>query len=132
MTLEDYHKKYPARAGDTVEKFEKYEAFIAKYPSPSFEDEFAAYQSWYSDLTNYMESNILPKIRKEMNVQEIKEKRKAAELAIKNILNTLQQETECYCEDSIILNINASYALDQTTRKNKEVLGVRINLEIPR
>lgn len=55
-TLEDYHKIYPARAGDTVEKFRAYEAFCERSPVPKFEDGFRAYQNWYNALAAFMES----------------------------------------------------------------------------
>lgn len=51
LTLLEYHKKYPKRPGDTVEKFFKYERFCSKNPLSKNED----YHLWYSRLAAYME-----------------------------------------------------------------------------
>ncbi len=61
MTLEDFHKKYPARPGDTVEKFQRYEEFLAKDPPPIppsvYErDFFDEYSAWYARLAKWMEN----------------------------------------------------------------------------
>lgn len=50
-TLKEYHKIYPARVGDTVEKFHKFEKFCEKHPYPKLGDD---YHSWYAKLTKYM------------------------------------------------------------------------------
>lgn len=53
LTLADYHKKYPARHGDTVEKFARYEEFCTKNPCPNGD----GYFSWYARSAVWMESS---------------------------------------------------------------------------
>ena len=67
LTLEDYHKKYPARPGDTVEKFEKYEAFCAKNPCPQTVE---GYLQWYAKLAAWME-NKNTEFHQDINVYQI-------------------------------------------------------------
>lgn len=56
-TLAEYHKTYPARPGDTAEKFAHYEAFEAKDPCPPMESGYGAYADWYERLKNWMEAS---------------------------------------------------------------------------
>ena len=51
-TLEEYHLKYPARPGDTPEKFARYEEFCEENPCPASLD---AYHRWYAALAEWME-----------------------------------------------------------------------------
>jgi len=53
MTLEDYHKKYPKRPGDTVEKFARFEEFLRVNPRP---EPNGNYFAWYYLLSKWMES----------------------------------------------------------------------------
>lgn len=52
-TLADYHLTYPARPGDTIERFARYEAFCLKEPYIEGDN----YHSWYARLTTWMETN---------------------------------------------------------------------------
>jgi hypothetical protein len=52
-TLKEYHKKYPARAGDTAQKFADYEEFCRRYPSPPPTGD---YLKWYSYLSMWMQA----------------------------------------------------------------------------
>lgn len=56
-TLDEYHTKYPARPGDTPEKFARYEEFCEKNPCPST---FEGYNRWYARLADYMGVEITP------------------------------------------------------------------------
>lgn len=53
MTLEKYHKKYPARPGDSAERFYQYEKFCHEDPDLGCGSNYFA---WYARLARYMES----------------------------------------------------------------------------
>ena len=59
-TLEEYHKKYPPRPGDTAEKFARYEAFCERDPSPRITDpDYTGekWDQWYGRLAQHMEKH---------------------------------------------------------------------------
>lgn len=60
LTLAKYHKKYPARLGDTVEKFYRYELFCESNPRPSLKNCKSnwseEYNKWYAKLSKYMDN----------------------------------------------------------------------------